>query len=45
MGYVDAGYTIALGVIAVYGALLWRRARRLGIRRRLGPWRGGGTQP
>lgn len=29
MGYVDAGYAVALSVLAGYGVVLWRRRRRL----------------
>ncbi|MHB8330302.1 MAG: hypothetical protein ACYDD6_11890 [Acidimicrobiales bacterium] len=29
MSYIDAGYAIALGVLAAYGGLLWRRRHRL----------------
>lgn len=29
MSYVDAGYGIALGGLAVYATLLWYRRRRL----------------
>jgi hypothetical protein len=29
MRYIDAGYAIALSVLAGYAALLWRRWRRL----------------
>ena len=29
MSYIDAGYAIALAVLAGYGALLWGRRRRL----------------
>ncbi|HUI03108.1 MAG TPA: hypothetical protein VLZ77_06175 [Acidimicrobiales bacterium] len=29
MRYIDAGYAIALSVLAGYAALLWRRGRRL----------------
>ncbi|HLN42772.1 MAG TPA: hypothetical protein VK215_09980 [Acidimicrobiales bacterium] len=29
MSYIDAGYAIALGVLAAYGAILWRRRQRL----------------
>gem|GEM_PF-3607271 len=29
MGYIDAGYAIALSVLCAYGALLWHRRRRL----------------
>jgi hypothetical protein len=27
--YIDAGYTVALGTLAAYAALLWYRRRRL----------------
>ena len=29
MSYIDVGYAIALGVLAAYGAVLWRRRQRL----------------
>jgi len=29
VSYIDAGYAIALGVLAAYGAILWRRRQRL----------------
>ncbi len=29
MRYIDAGYVAALGSLAVYGAVLWQRRRRL----------------
>lgn len=29
MSYIDAGYAIALGTLAAYSMLLWRRWRRL----------------
>ncbi|HLM95100.1 MAG TPA: hypothetical protein VK283_02230 [Acidimicrobiales bacterium] len=29
MSYIDAGYAIALGVLAAYGAVLWRRRQHL----------------
>ncbi len=29
MSYIDAGYAIALGVLAAYAAILWRRRQRL----------------
>lgn len=29
MSYIDAGYSVALGSLAVYAALLWYRRRRL----------------
>ena len=29
MSYIDAGYAIALGVLAAYAAILWRRRHRL----------------
>ena len=32
MGYIDAGYAVALSALAVYAAVLWRRWRRLEAR-------------
>jgi len=29
MSYIDAGYAISFGVLAVYAAVLWRRRQRL----------------
>lgn len=29
MRYIDAGYAVALSVVAAYAALLWQRRRRL----------------
>lgn len=29
MSYIDAGYAIALGVLALYAGMLWRRRSRL----------------
>ncbi|HTZ09921.1 MAG TPA: hypothetical protein VMB72_12660 [Acidimicrobiales bacterium] len=29
MGYIDAGYAVALSVLVGYGAVLWQRRRRL----------------
>jgi hypothetical protein len=35
VGYIDAGYAIALSALVVYAATLWRRRRRL---ERAAPW-------
>jgi hypothetical protein len=29
VGYIDAGYVVALSVLAVYAGILWRRWKRL----------------
>jgi hypothetical protein len=47
MNYVDAGYSIVLGILFLYGVqLLWRRRRLTRAVRRIGSGRpGGGVGP